>query len=140
MPVGGGRWPAILWTVQFLGFAPFAHAADVGNLTVKNLTGLPAYPNLDRAVMDGVKRTDALGHWCMRFWSDTSDSLSTVESWYRRSLAAASETDLAKDTSYKAVTSLSGIKLSSGLDYVAVYIQGSQARTSIDLYRCSPLK
>jgi hypothetical protein len=35
---------------------------------------------------------------------------------------------------------LNGIKLNLGVDYVAVYKISVQAPTSIDLYRCAPLK
>jgi hypothetical protein len=107
---------------------------------VRNLTGLPAYPNLSSGVMDGVFRTDTLGHWCMRFWASASDSLTVVESWYRKSLIGASEIDLIKDSTYKRYRGLIGIKLAVGLDYVVVYKTASQAPTSIDLYRCSPVK
>lgn len=88
--------------------------------------------------MDGVFRTDTLGHWCMRFWASASDSLTAVEAWYRKSLIGASEIDLANDTTYKRYAGLAGIKLSLGIDYVVVYKTTSQAPTSIDLYRCSP--
>jgi hypothetical protein len=107
---------------------------------VRNLTGLPAYPRLSTAVMDGVYRTDTLGHWCMRFWASAPDSLSAVEEWYRRSLLGASEIDLTHDKIYKNYLGLAGIKLAMGIDYVVVYKTTSDAPTSIDLYRCSPVK
>jgi len=119
--------------VQFLTAAPLAIPQDV-----RNLTGLPAYPHLNSAVMDGVFRTDTLGHWCMRFWASASDSLTAVEAWYRRSLSGASEIDLSSDKTYKKYVGLAGIKLVTGIDYVVVYKTSSQAPTSIDLYRCSP--
>jgi hypothetical protein len=105
----------------------------------RNLTGLPAYPNLNSAVMDRVFRTDTLGHWCMRFWAATSDSLPMVESWYKKSLAGLTEVDLSHDKTYKNYPGVFGVKLVSGLDYVVVYKTASDAPTSIDLYRCSPL-
>jgi hypothetical protein len=120
---------------QLLSAAPPASAEDV-----RNLTGLPAYPRLESAVMDEVFRTDTLGHWCMRFWASAPDSLSAVEAWYRKSLAGASEIDLAHDKTYRSFTGLSGIKLAMGIDYVVVYKTAAQATTSIDLYRCSPTK
>jgi hypothetical protein len=119
--------------VLFLAAAPVAMPQDE-----RNLTGLPAYPNLSSAVMDGVFRTDTLGHWCMRFWASASDSLTVVEAWYRKSLIGASEIDLAGDTTYKNFVGLAGIKFATGIDYVVVYKTTSQAPTSIDLYRCSP--
>ena len=130
-----GKLIAALWAVQLLAFAPRATAADT-----RNLTGLPAYPNLSRAVMDDTFKTDTLGHWCMRFWSDTADSLSTVEAWYRKTLIGSSEIDLAHDKNYKNYLGLVGVKIVLGIDYVVVYKTSSQAPTSIDLYRCSPTK
>jgi hypothetical protein len=125
---------ATILAAQLITAAPLTSAEDL-----RNLTGLPAYPNLSDAVMDGVFRTDTLGHWCMRFWASASDSLTAVEAWYRKSLIGASEIDLANDTTYKRYAGLAGIKLSLGIDYVVVYKTTSQAPTSIDLYRCSPI-
>jgi hypothetical protein len=119
--------------VLLLTAAPLAMPQDV-----RNLTGLPAYPNLNSAVMDAVFRTDTLGHWCMRFWASASDGLPAVEAWYRKNLRGASEIDLTHDTTYKRYVGLAGIKLVTGIDYVVVYKTSSQAPTSIDLYRCSP--
>ena len=130
-----GKLVAALWAAQLLVFVPRAIAADT-----RNLTGLPAYPNLSSAVMDGTFKTDTLGHWCMRFWSDTSDSLSSVEAWYRKTLIGSSEIDLTHDKNYKNYAGLVGVKIVLGLDYVVVYKTSSQAATSIDLYRCSPAK
>ncbi len=125
---------ATLVAVQLLVFAP-PLCADTSNLT-----GLPAYPNLSSAVMDGTFKTDTLGHWCMRFWADTGDSLTTVEAWYRKTLIGSSEIDLSHDKTYKNVRGLVGVKIVVGIDYVVVYKTSSQAPTSIDLYRCSPLR
>ena len=128
------KFTAILMAVQPLIFAPQVLARDTGNLT-----GLPAYPNLSSAVMDGTFKTDTLGHWCMRFWADTGDSLTTVEAWYRKTLIGSSEIDLSHDKTYKNVRGLVGVKIVVGIDYVVVYKTSTQAPTSIDLYRCSPL-
>ena len=129
----GRRSAAMLCTLQLQLFALPAFSADT-----RNLTGLPAYPNLSSAVMDGVFRTDTLGHWCRRFWSDTSDSIAVVEAWYRKAMLGSSEIDLAHDKTYKNIAGLSGVKLVLGIDYVVVYKTAGQAPTSIDLYRCSP--
>jgi hypothetical protein len=102
---------------------------------IDNLTGLPAYPNLSSGTMDKVFRTEALGRWCARFVGTSSDSLSAVESWYRKTLLRASETDLANDSQYRALSTLSGIKLALGVDYVAVYRIDAQ-QTYIELHRC----
>ena len=120
---------------QLLVFGPHALSADTSNLT-----GLPAYPNLTRAIMDGTFKTDTLGHWCMRFWADTSDSLTAVEAWYRKALIGSSEIDLTHDKTYKNYSGVVGVKIVLGIDYVVVYKTSSQASTSIDLYRCSPIR
>lgn len=104
---------------------------------VYNATGLPAYPNLIRAKMDDVARTDALGHWCIRFAADTSDRLDLVEAWYRKALVGASETDLNRDERYRSYAGLSGIKLALGIDSVTVFRTANQSTTSIELFRCS---
>jgi hypothetical protein len=104
---------------------------------VYNVTGLPAYPNLSRAKMDAVARTDTLGHWCTRFAAETFDRLDVVETWYRKALVNASETDLNNDERYKGYPKLSGIKLALGIDYVTVYTIANQSTTTIELFRCS---
>ena len=91
-------------------------------------------------VMDGTFKTDTLGHWCMRFWADTSDSITTVEAWYRKAMLGSSEIDLTHDKNYRNCNGLVGVKIVLGIDYVVVYKTSGQAPTSIDLYRCSPLK
>ncbi len=126
---------AILMAAPLLACAPHALGADI-----RNLTGLPAYPNLTRAVMDGTFKTDTLGHWCMRFWADTADSLPTVEAWYRKALTGSSEIDLAHDKIYKNYRGVVGVKIVLGIDYVVVYKTSDQAATAIDLYRCSALR
>ena len=125
---------ASLLAAQLLTLALPAISADT-----RNLTGLPAYPNLSSAIMDSVFRTDKLGHWCMRFWSATSDSLPVVESWYKKAMLGSSEIDLSHDKTYKNYAGVVGVKLVLGIDYVVLYKTASQAPTSIDLYRCSPL-
>jgi hypothetical protein len=105
---------------------------------IVNLTGLPLYPNLTKAVMDPVARTNALGRWCTRFSAETSYPLDTVETWYRKALPGASETDLTNDRNYKSYANLSGIKLALGLNYVTVFKATTQAVTSIELFKCSP--
>ncbi len=105
---------------------------------VYNLTGLPVYPNLSRAKMDHVVKTDAVGHWCARFSAETFDRLEVVEDWYRKALARASETDLNHDERYRNLIDLVGIKLAVGVDSVTVYKAANQSTTSIELFRCSP--
>ncbi|HTV95600.1 MAG TPA: hypothetical protein VME42_06340 [Steroidobacteraceae bacterium] len=119
-----------------LGAALLGHCLAAGAGPLQNLTGLPTYPNLDQAVMDRVWRTEELGRWCARFTATTWDSLESVEEWYRRTLARASETDLARDQRFRNAASLSGVKLAVGRNYVAVYRLPNQP-TIIELHRCS---
>jgi hypothetical protein len=124
---------------SFLGLiaaSALASGATAAPSPVTNLTGLPAYPNLSRAAMDDVWRTEALGRWCARFTATTTDSLQTVEDWYRKTLLRASETDLLHDERFKIYPTLSGIKLALGVDYVALYRLANQP-TVIELHRCS---
>jgi hypothetical protein len=110
--------------------------ARPANAPIDNLTGLPTYPNLTSAAMDKVYRTETFGRWCARFTAATSDSLASVEAWYRKALLTASESDLAKDERYKVYGNLSGVKLAVGIDYVALY-RTSDQQTNIELHRCS---
>jgi hypothetical protein len=104
---------------------------------VQNLTGLPIYPNLSKAMMDPTAKTDTLGHWCTRFSAETPYPIDQVEAWYRKVFIGASETDLTHDRTYRSYTQLLGIKLALGVDYVTVFKVASQAPTSIELFRCS---
>ena len=123
---------ATLFALSLMWRTPPAAAADV-----YNITGLPLYPNLSRAKMDGVAKTDALGHWCIRLAADTADRLDVVEAWYRKALVGANETDLNHDERYKNYLKLNGIKLAQGIDSVTVYTTANQSNTSIELFRCS---
>lgn len=114
------------------------YAARAVPVEVNNPTGLPVYPNVDAAWLENRLRTDALGRWCMHLSARSSDSLEAVENWYRTALRAASETDLFHDGDYRMYGDLDGIKLSKGLDFVAVYKAAKGAPTSIDITRCSP--
>jgi hypothetical protein len=107
---------------------------------VYNLTGLPAYPNLSTAKMDEVSKTDKLGRWCNRFAASSFDPLDVVETWYRKVLWGASETDLNNDENYASAVKLYGIKLALGIDYVTVFRLANQPFTSIELFRCSAPK
>jgi hypothetical protein len=100
-----------------------------------NLTGLPTYPHLDTAAMDSAWHTESIGRWCAKFTGVTSDSLDAVEGWYRRILYRASETDLTRDERFNSYSTLSGIKLVVGVDYVALYRMPNQP-TIIELHRC----
>jgi hypothetical protein len=106
---------------------------------VANPTGLPMYPNLASARLEDRLKTDWVGHWCMHLAATTTDSLDAVETWYRRRMRAASETDVRHDGNYGDSQSLDGIKLSVSIDSVAVYRTARGAPTSIDLIRCTPV-
>ncbi|MGD0491941.1 MAG: hypothetical protein ABSC32_10355 [Steroidobacteraceae bacterium] len=116
--------------VAYVSALPTASAA-----VTYNLTGLPAYPHLDRTAMDAAWRTEQLGRWCAKFTAVTSDPLDTVEDWYRKTLFRASETDLSRDERFQGYPTLSGIKLALGRDYVALYRMPNQP-TIIELHRC----
>ncbi len=105
---------------------------------VTNITGLPAYPNLQSAKMDERTRTVRLGRQCAHFTATTFDPLLVVETWYRKNLAGASETDLVDDENYSNPSKVIGIKLVVGIDYVTIYRVPNQSLTAIELYRCSP--
>jgi hypothetical protein len=133
IPRIGPKMIAAFLTGCLLGVAAISPAQSV-----YNLTGLPLYPNLSRAKMDVVARTDLLGHWCNRFAAETFDRLDVVQDWYRKALVHASETDLNNDERYKGLVNLSGIKLALGIDYVTVYRTANLTTTLIELFRCSP--
>jgi hypothetical protein len=125
------------WAAAVVGFCcawtAVSHAA-----TVYNPTGLPLYPDVDRARMDEVARTDKMGHWCNRFSAETSAALEVVEAWYRKTLTHASETDLINDERYGNYPNLVGVKLGVGIDFVAVFRSSLQNATIIELIKCSP--
>ena len=105
-----------------------------------NPTGLPVYTNSGYARLDDRLRTDDLGRWCIHLYAQSSDSLATVENWYRFALSTASETDLRNDGDYESrYAELDGIKLTMNLAFVAVYKASNGAATSIDIVRCGVL-
>jgi hypothetical protein len=108
---------------------------------VHNPTGLPVYPNIDNARLEDRLRTDDLGRWCIHLYVRSSDSLATVENWYRHALSTASETDLRNDGDYeRSYVGLDGIKLTMDLAFVAVYKASNGAATSIDIVRCGSVR
>jgi hypothetical protein len=111
-------------------------AGSAASAALDNVTGLPAYPNLSSAAMDPNYRVEALGRWCARFSSTSSDSLNTVTVWYRKNLKAASETDLDNDEQFRGIANPGGVKLAVGLNYVALY-RASNQLTVIELHRCA---
>ncbi len=112
-----------------------AYAATAERRVIGNSTGLPAYPNLSHAAMESHLRVEALGRQCVRFVGQTGDSLAAVQAWYRTHLTQASETDLANDELFANYVNLSGIKLSLGVDYVAIFV-AYHVPTTVELHRC----
>ena len=127
-------------TVAACALQVMAVTAFAAPVVLQNPTGLPVYPNAGAVYLENRLKTDAFGRWCMHMSADTSDTLVSVENWYRGSLLSASETDLRHDQTYRNYAQLDGIKLSLDLDYVAVYTVSRGARTSIDIIRCSPIR
>jgi hypothetical protein len=126
---------AAVYALSLMTHASLATSADL-----LNPTGLPVYPNIERARLDDRLRTDDLGRWCMRLSARSLDSLATVENWYRNALSTASETDLRNDGDYQGGLELDGIKLTMNLAFVAVYKASKGTATSIDIVRCGALR
>jgi hypothetical protein len=125
-PVTGGALMACLLASSFP-----CGAADID----QNTTGLPTYPHLRRAVMDSVSR-NTLGHQCTHFAADSPDPLEVVEAWYRQALPGAVETDVNQDPIYGSYFKLTGIRLTRGDDFLAVYRSATGTSTSIELFKC----
>ena len=123
--------PKLMVAALALMVAPSAFAE------IQNLTGMPLYPNLEKAAMDPWFRTDTLGHWCSHLSAETADPVAKVEAWYRKTWLGSSTTDLTHDRDYNRSTALTGVKLAWGIDSVAVYKVSAAAPTSILLSRCS---
>ena len=101
-----------------------------------NTTGLPTYPHLQSAMMDGVAR-NTLGHQCTHFAADSPDPLETVQTWYRHALPGAVESDVNKDSMYGSYFKLTGIRLTRGNDFLTIYRTANGSSTSIELFKCS---
>jgi hypothetical protein len=106
-------------------------AADIDS----NTTGLPTYPHVRRAVMDPVAR-NTLGRQCTHYAAESGDSLEAVESWYRRAVPGAVESDVNENSIYGSYFQLTGIRLTQGNDFLTVYRLPSGASTSIELFKC----
>jgi hypothetical protein len=133
LPRGGVAVVVYAWCL--LTRASLAMSAELSNPT-----GLPVYPNVSSARLEDRLRTDDLGRWCMHLSARSSDSLATVENWYRRALSTASESDLRNDRDYaSSYVELDGIKLTMNLAFVAVYKTTTGGATSIDIVRCGPI-
>ena len=97
--------------------------ADTGDIQ-SNSNGLPAYPHLNKALMlphDAYK-----GSLYAAYKQDTSDSLETVEDYYRKAWPGAQEGPTDNPNGYV------GIKLTKGQDFIAIYRFGLMKTVSID--------
>lgn len=102
----------------------------------RNMTGLPTYPHISRAIMDPVPR-DTLGSKCIHYTADSPDPLDSVESWYRQALPGAVESDVNRNSLYGDFFKLNGIRLTRGTDFVTVYRTANGSLTSIELFKCA---
>jgi hypothetical protein len=107
------------------------HAADID----PNSTGLPTYPHVRRAIMDPVARS-TLGRQCTHYAAESGDSLEKVESWYRKALPGAVESDVNENSIYGSYFKLTGIRLTQGNDFLTVYRIPNAVSTSIELFKC----
>ena len=107
-------------------------AADVD----PNMTGLPTYPHLRRAMMDSVSRS-TLGRQCTHYAAESADPLEAVEAWYRTALPGAVESDVNQNSIYGSYFKLTGIKLTRGNDFLTVYRTANGISTSIELFKCT---
>jgi hypothetical protein len=119
-------------------FAVFCAPGTAGEAekTDKNTTGLPTYPHVSSAMMDGVLR-NTLGRQCTHYAADSPDPLETVEDWYRKALPGAVESDVNKDSIYGSYFKLTGIRLSRDNDFLTIYRMPAGSSTSIELFKCS---
>ena len=106
-------------------------AADID----PNTTGLPTYPHVRRAIMDPITR-NTLGRQCTHYAAESGDALETVETWYRKALPGAVESDVNENSIYGSYFRLTGIRLTQGDDFLTVYRLLSGASTSIELFKC----
>ncbi len=102
----------------------------------KNATGLPTYPHDADGIMDSTFRSLPNGQHCVSYMSNTVDSLSTVEDWYKRQLPNAKIDDINHNSMFGSYFKLSGIKLLSGNDLVNIYADTDRNKTTIELYKC----
>jgi hypothetical protein len=116
-------------------FALLSRSSAAGEAD-RNTTGLPTYPHVSSAMMDGVPR-NTLGRQCIHYAADSPDPLETVEAWYRKALPGAMESDVNKDSIYGSYFKLTGIRLTRDNDFLTVYRMTSDNSTSIELFKCN---
>ncbi len=102
----------------------------------QNATGLPTYPHDAGGTMDATFRSLPNGQHCIHYTSNTGDSLSTVEDWYKKQLPSAKVDDINHNSMFGSYFKLTGIKLLSGNDIVNIYAYTNKNKTAIELYKC----
>jgi hypothetical protein len=118
--------------VALIGFMATAGAAG----EQQNTTGLPTYPQDAGGIMDATFRSLPNGQHCISYMSNTGDSLSTVEDWYKKQLPNAKIDDINHNSMFGSYFKLNGIKLLSGNDLINVYADTDRNKTTIELYKC----
>jgi hypothetical protein len=114
------------------GFVATAEAAG----EQQNATGLPTYPHDAGGTMDATFRSLPDGRHCISYMSNTGDSLSTVEDWYKKQLPNAKIDDINHNSMFGSYFKLNGIKLLSGNDLINIYADTDRNKTTIELYKC----
>jgi hypothetical protein len=119
-------------SIALAGFMTTAGAAGEH----QNSTGLPTYPHDAGGIMDATFRSIPNGQHCINYMSNTADSLSVVEDWYKKQLPNAKIDDINHNSMFGNYFKLNGIKLLSGNDIVNIYADTDRNKTTIELYKC----
>lgn len=101
-------------------------SAAAAQANQKNLTGLPAYPQLFNGTQYPASQTSK-GRYLI-YTAQSTDALETVEAWYRHALPKATE---AKDDN----NLTHGIVLTNGKDKVLVYRLGNSKSAVVELQK-----
>ncbi len=126
-PTNGDRPPdsaAATNTASATGAATAPDAAQASGDVAPNNNGLPVYPHLNKA--DLLQRDVYKGGIYSAYKQDTSDSLETVEAYYRKAWPGAQEGPTDSPSDYV------GIKLTKGQDFIEIYRFGMMKTVSID--------
>jgi hypothetical protein len=86
--------------------------------------------------MDTTFRSLPNGQHCISYMSNTGDSLSTVEDWFKKQLPNAKIDDINHNSMFGSYFKLNGIKLLYGNDLVNIYADTDRNKTTIELYKC----
>jgi hypothetical protein len=119
-------------SVALIGFIASAVAAG----GQPNTTGLPNYPHAGDGTMDATFRSLPNGQHCINYMTNSGDSLSAVEDWYKKQLPNAKVDDINHNSLFGSYFKLNGIKLLSGNDIINIYADTDRNKTTIELYKC----